>query len=181
MNEIMMYKKFIEDVARKTQRAFLDVRQGVIHKRLTDEQRAAMNSLPHDNITNEPENRLRKFPNDCCMDAAFVLAVIFTAISEQKGFKFGELLHIRCTPTPKTKTVMFDFHQWLRVDGFDVDITVEQLKTLQKANGGKVVFEPHPIIQSDDYIFEGGKAGIEEVYAEFANFVITNYLGRASK
>jgi hypothetical protein len=111
----MMYRNFIEDVARKTQRAFLDVRMGLVHKRLTDEQKAAINSLPHDNITKEPENRLRKFPNDCCMDAAFVLAVIFTAISEQKGFKFGELLHIRCTPTPKTKTVMFDFHQWLRV------------------------------------------------------------------
>jgi len=165
----------IEKIACLTQKAFIDIRNALISNTLTKEQKAAIDSLPHDRITKEAENRLRKFPNDCCMDSAMVLAIIFKAIAEQNNFEYGQLMHIRCRPTEKTKISMFDFHQWLRVEGFDVDIAFEQCKTVLKGNEGKIIFDTHPLIGSDDYIFEGGKADIEEPFAEFANFIIVNY------
>jgi hypothetical protein len=159
------------------------MRRNIIDNKLTGNQKAAMNTLPHDNITKEPINRLRKFPNDCCMDSAYVLAVIFTAMAEQGGFKFAELMHIRCRPTDKTKIVMFDVHQWLRIDGYDVDITFDQCKPILNGNRGKVIFEPHPLITSDDnYTYESANAAkIEEPFAGFANFVITEYLHKSKR
>lgn len=183
MNEMLVYQNFLEKVARSAQKVFLDVRSGILHKKLTEVQKAAIDTLPHDRITKEPVNRLRKFPNDCCMDSAFVLAVIFSAIAQQDGFEFAELKHIRCTPTPKTKVVMFDFHQWLRVDGFDIDITFDQCKTVLKGNKGKIIFEPHPLLKNDDsYEFGVANAAeIEEPFAGFANFIITEYLNKVKR
>jgi hypothetical protein len=174
------YRNFVEKVARSAQRAFIDVRRNIIDNKLTGNQKAAIESLPHDNITKEPINRLRKFPNDCCMDSGYVLAIIFTAMAQQNGFEFAELMHIRCRPTEKTKTVMFDFHQWLRIDGYDVDITFDQCRTVLKGNRGKIIFEPHPLLENDDsYEFETANAAeIAEPFAGFANFVITEYLHR---
>ena len=168
----------IESVARLVQKAYIDIRDALKNDTLTVEQKAAVDSLPHDAITKSARNRLKKFPNDCCMDAAIVLAIIFTSIAEQHDLKYGQLKHIRCRPTDKTKVKMFDFHQWLRIDGCDVDIAFEQCKTVLKNNEGKIVFETHPLIGSDDYTYEQANAGIEEPFAEFANFIIMNYFRR---
>ena len=170
-----MTSENIESIARLVQQAFLDIRRGLQNNTLSKEQEAAVATLPSDRITGIAKNRLKKYPNDCCMDAAIVLAIMFLAIAEQNGFQYGQLKHIRCRPTDKTKTKMFDFHQWLLVDGYHVDISFEQCKTVLKGNEGKIVFDIHPLINSDDYIFEGGNAVIEEPFAEFANFIITNY------
>ena len=168
----------IEGIARKVQKAFLDIQRNLKSNTLSKEQKSAVASLPFDNITKSARNRLRKFPNDCCMDASFVLAIVFAAFAEQNGFKYGRFEHIRCRPTDMTKVRMFDFHQWLRIDGYDVDITFEQCKTVLQGNSGKIVFEMHPIIGSDDFIYEHGDAGIEEPFAKFANFIITKYFKR---
>jgi len=72
MNETAQYRSFIEKVASSAQRAFIDVRRNIIDNKLTGKQKASMNTLPHDNITKELINRLRKYPNDCCMDSAYV-------------------------------------------------------------------------------------------------------------
>ena len=178
MMKSVLSREHIEDVARLVQKAFIDIRTNIKSNTLTKEQKAAIDSLPHDVITKAARNRLAKFPNDCCMDASNVLAVIFSAFAEQSGFNYGQLMHIRCRPTDKTKTVMFDFHQWLRIDGYDVDITFEQCKTVLKGNKGKVIFEAHPLIDSDDFIFEGAAAVVEEPFAPFANFIIENYFRR---
>jgi hypothetical protein len=177
MNPILNREE-TEGVARLVQKAFLDIRDNLNSGMLTGAQKAAVASLPLDNVTKKAENRLRKFPNECCMDASFVLAIIFTALAEQNGFKFGQLAHIRCRPTDKTKTALFDFHQWLCVDGFSVDIAFEQCKTVLKGNEGKIVFNVHPLIGSDNFIYEQADAVIEEPFAEFANFVIMNYFGK---
>ena len=79
------------------------------------------------------------------------------------------------TPSEKIKIKMFDFHQWLLVDGCHVDISFEQCKTVSKGNEGKIVFDAHPLIGSDDYIFEGGNAVMEEPFVVFSNFVMMNY------
>ena len=168
----------ITDVARLVQKAFVDIRTNLKNNNLTKAQKAAVASLPYDVITKEAHNRLAKFPNDCCMDASMILAVIFLAFAEQSGFRYGQLTHIRCRPTDKTKTVMFDFHQWLRIDGYDVDIAFEQCKTVLKGNRGKIVFDTHPLIGNDDFIYESANAVSEEPFAEFANFVIENYFRR---
>jgi len=181
LNDYALLRENIEKTARLVQAAFVDISKALTSGTLNKEQEAAVKSLPHDVKTKSAENRLKKFPNDCCMDSAMVLAIIFTAIAEQNGFEYGQLMHMRCRPTKKTKIVMFDFHQWLRVEGFDVDIAFEQCKTVLKGNEGKIIFNTHPLIGSDDYIFEGGKAGIEEPFAEFANFVIMNYLRPQNK
>ncbi len=103
---------------------------------------------------------------------------MFTAVAEGNGIEF-QLTHIRCTPTQKTKTVMFDFHQWLRVQGYDVDITFEQCKTVLKGNEGKVVFEVHPLILNDDhYTYQQATTIIEKPFADFANYIIKNYFKR---
>jgi hypothetical protein len=175
MDAVAQYAAHLEKIARIVQSGFVDMRKRIKTGRLSQDQKTAVNSLPHDEITKEATNRLSKFPNDCCMDAAHVLAIIFIAIAEQNGFKHEQLEHIRCKPMDKTKVKMFDFHQWLRIDGFDVDITFEQLKTFQKGNTGNIVFPIHPLIGSDDYIYESAKATIEEPFAIFANFIITNY------
>ena len=177
MTEKSILKPHIEGIACLVKKAFLDIKSSLNSATLSKKQREAVGSLPHDRITKGAENRLRKFPNDCCMDAAIVLAVIFSAIAEQNGINF-QLTHIRCRPTQKTKTVMFDFHQWLRVGGYDVDITFEQCKTVLKGNEDKVVFDIHPLIGSDDYAYEQATATIEEPFAEFANYIITNYFKR---
>lgn len=70
---------------------------------------------------------------------------------------------------------MFDFHQWVLVDGFNIDITFGQLKTVQKGNEGKILFDQYPLIGSDDYIFEAADVKMENPFAEFANFVIKEY------
>lgn len=176
MDEAVVYAAHLEKIARIVQEGFLDIRKRIKSGRLSQEHKTAITSLPHDAITKEAKNRLAKFPNDCCMDAAHVLAIIFIAFAEQNGFVHGQLEYIRATPTDKTQVKMFDFHQWLRVDGFDVDITFGQLKTVQKGNEGKIVFPLHPLIGSDDYVYAGAKAVIEEPFAVFANFIITNYL-----
>ena len=173
------YATHLEKIARIVQSGFLDIQKGLKTGKLTQEQKAAVDSFPHDAITKEAKNRLVKFPNDCCMDAAHVLAIIFIAISEQNGFEHDQLEHFRCTPTDKTKTKMFDFHQWLRIDGFDIDITFGQLKTIQKGNEEKIVFPIHPLIGSDDYVFASAKAGIDEPFAIFANLIITEYFQTA--
>ena len=170
-----------EKIARIVQAGFLDIQKELKADKLTQEQKAAVDSLPHDAITKEAKNRLMKFPNDCCMDAAHVLAIIFIAISEQNGFKHNQLEHFRCTPTGKTKTKMFDFHQWLRIDGFDIDITFGQLKTIQNGNEEKIVFPVHPLIGSDDYVFASAKAAIDEPFAIFTNFIITKYFHKLGK
>jgi hypothetical protein len=176
MDELALFRENIETVARLTQKAFLDIRKNLLNNTLSKEQKVAIASLPFDVITMSPENRLKKFPNDCCMDAANVLAIIFLGYAEQNGFEYGLIQQIRCRPTDKTKTRMFDFHQWLRVEGFHIDIAFEQCKTVLKGNEGKIVFDTHPLIGSDDYIFEGGNAVIEKPFAEFANFIIMNYI-----
>ena len=168
----------IENVARLAQKAFIDIRENLHSNALNAEQKAAIKSLPFDNITGAAENRLKKFPNDCCMDAANVLAVMFLAIAEQHGFEYRKIMQIRCRPTDKTKTVMFDFHQWLYIDGLNIDIAFEQCKTVLKGNESKIIFDTHPLVESDDYIFEGGDAVMEKPFVGFANFVITNYLRR---
>ena len=168
----------IESLASLVQKAFIDVCAALNNNTLSQEQREAIESLPFDNITKSADNRLKKFPNDCCMDASIVLAIIFTAIAEQNGFEYNQLMHIRCRPTAKTKTPMFDFHQWLRVDGYDVDIAFKQCKTVLQGNEGKVIFDTHPLIGSDDFSYERADAIIEEPFATFANFVISNYFGR---
>jgi hypothetical protein len=178
MDETTMYAAQLEQVARIVQEGFLDIRKRIKSGRSGQEHKEAINSLPHDAVTGNAKNRLAKFPNDCCMDAAFVLAIVFIAIAEQNNFGYGQLEHIRATPTDKTKVKMFDFHQWLRVDGFDVDITFGQLKPLQSGNERKLIFPLHPLIGSDDYVYAGAKASIEEPFAGFANFIITNYFNR---
>jgi hypothetical protein len=178
MRKSVLSRENISDVAHLVQKAFADIRTNLKSNTLSKEQKAAVDSLPHDAITKEARNRLAKFPNDCCMDASMVLAVIFLAFAEQNGFSYGQLMHIRCRPTDKTKTVMFDFHQWLRIDGYDVDIAFEQCKTVLKGNEGKFVFDTHPIIGSDDFTYENAKAVIEEPFAVFANFIIENYFKR---
>jgi len=179
VDNVEVYTAHLDKIARIVQESFLDIRKRIESGGLSQEHKTAIESLPHDVITKEAKNRLAKFPNDCCMDAAHVLAIIFIAIAEQSGFTHNQLEYIRATPTAKTKTKMFDFHQWLRVDGFDIDITFDQLKTVQKGNVGKIVFPIHPLIGSDDYIYAGAKAQIEEPFAVFANFLITNYLQKA--
>ena len=178
MNADDLFRENIDKIARLVQKAFIYIRGGINANTLNKEQKAAVNSLPLDAITGLPENRLKKFPNDCCMDASVVLAIIFTAVAEQSGFKYNQLMHIRCRPTDKTKTVMFDFHQWLRVEGYDVDIAFQQCRTVLKGNEGKVVFDTHPLIGSDDYTYEGANASIEEPFAVFANYIIMNYFRR---
>jgi len=165
----------IESVARLVQKAFIDIRRNLQSNTLNKAQKAAITSLPFDRVTGEPQNRLKKFPNDCCMDAANVLAIIFLAYAEQNRFQYRQLKQIRCLPTEKTKTWMFDFHQWLLVDGYHIDIAFEQCKTVLKGNEDRIVFSVHPLVGSDDYAFEGGGAVIEEPFAEFANFVIMSY------
>ncbi|MDL2287039.1 hypothetical protein LJB90_00525 [Eubacteriales bacterium OttesenSCG-928-G02] len=178
MRNSVLSRNDIENVARLAQKAFVDIRNALNNDTLSEEQGAAVDSLPQDIITKSARNRLKKFPNDCCADTSFVLAIIFTTIAEQHGFKYGQLKQIRCRPTDKTKMKMFDFHQWLRVDGYDVDIAFEQCKAVLKNNEGEIVFESHPLIGSDDYTYEQANAGIEEPFAEFANFIITNYFNR---
>ncbi|MCL1884634.1 MAG: hypothetical protein FWF81_12895 [Defluviitaleaceae bacterium] len=175
MDEVVQYAAYLEQIARKVQEGFIDMRNRIKSGRLSQDHKTAINSLPHDAITWEAKNRLAKFPNDCCMDASHVLAIIFIAFAEQQGLEYGQLQHIRAIPTDKTKMKMFDFHQWLRVDGFDVDITFGQLKTAQKGNEGKIVFPLHPLINSDDYVYTGAPANIDEPFAIFANFIIANY------
>ena len=181
MDETAIYAAHIEKIARIVQGGFLDMRKRIKTGKLTQEHKTAINSLPHDAITKEAINRLAKFPNDCCMDAAHVLAIIFIAIAEQNNFEHGQLDYIRATPTDKTRVKMFDFHQWLMVDGFAVDITFDQLKTVQNGNEGKIVFPVHPLIGSDDYTYGKAKATIEEPFAVFANFIITNYFKKQGK
>ena len=177
MTEAETQKNYFEGIARLVQTAFLEIRASLHSGTVSKELRKAIDSLPHDRITKEAGNRLRKFPNDCCADASAVLAVIFSAIAEQNGFEL-ELKHIRCYPTDKTKTVMFDYHQWLQVQGYAVDITFEQCKTVLKGNEGKVIFEVHPLIDSDDYKYGQATATIEEPWAEFANYIIMTYFKR---
>ena len=169
----------IESIARLVQKAFFDIRRNILNNNLSEEQEAAIASLPSDNITGAAHNRLKKFPNDCCMDASNVLAIIFIAIAEQNGFQYGQLKQIRCRPTDKTKTRMFDFHQWLLVNDLNVDITFGQCKAVLKGNEDKVVFDTHPLVGSDDYIFEGGNAVMEEPFAEFTNFIIKDYFKKS--
>jgi len=178
MDDTAVYATHIENIARIAHEGFLDIRKRIKSSRLSHEHKSAINSLPHDAITKEAMNRLTKFPNDCCMDASHVLAIIFIAFAEQKAFEHGQLEHIRATPTDKTKVKMFDFHQWLVVGGFAVDITFAQLKTVQKGNEGKIVFPVHPLIGSDDYTYGKAKAIIDEPFVTFANFIITNYFQR---
>ena len=178
MSYSFLSRSDIESISRLVQKAFLDIRTRIHKNTLSKEQRTAIASLPLDRITMSAKNRLKKFPNDCCMDASIVLAIIFTALAEQNGCEYRQLKHIRCRPTDKTVTTMFDFHQWLRIDEFDVDITFEQCKTVLKGNEGKVVFMLHPLIGSDDYIYESADAVIEEPFAEFANYIIANYFRR---
>jgi len=175
MDATVKYAEHIEKIARIVQDGFLDISKKIKSGKLTQEQKATANSLPHDAITGEAVNRLAKFPSDCCMDAAHVLAIIFIAIAEQSGNRHEQLEFIRCMPTENTKIKMFDFHQWLMVDGFHVDITFGQLKTVQKGNTRKIVFPVHPIIGSDDYIYASAKATSEDAFAVFANYIITNY------
>lgn len=170
-----MDKADIEKIARLVQKAFTDIQENLLNNTLSKEQEAAIASLPLDMITKSARNRLKKFPDDCCIDAAYVLAVIFIAISQQNGFQYGQLKQIRCHPTDKTMKKMFDKHQWLLIDGYNVDITFEQCKTVLKGNEGEIIFDTHPLVGSDDYSFASAKAVIEEPYAEFANFVIINY------
>ena len=172
----IQYRENIEQVARLAEKAFIDIRCGLQSGTINDAHKAAIASLPLDALTGKATNRLKKFPNDCCMDAANILAVIFLAFAEQNGFRYGQLQQIRCRPTDKTKNVMFDFHQWLLVDGYHIDITFEQCKTVLNGNEGKIVFDSHPLIGSDDYIFESGNAVMEEPFKVFANFVIENYI-----
>ena len=106
------------------------------------------------------------------MDATYVLGTIFTAFAEQNGFEYNQFEYIRYRPTGKTKTVMFDCHWWLRIEGYNVDITFEQCRTVQKGNAGEIVFDVHPLIDSDDYIYESTDAGGAEPFAEFTNFII---------
>ena len=171
-------KSKFEEIARLVQKAFLDIRRNLKTNTLSKKQQEAIRTLPHDTITKAAKNRLKKFPNDCCMDATFVLGTIFAAYADTQGLKYGQFEYIRCRPTEKTKTVMFDCHWWLRIEGYDIDITFRQLKTVQKGNEGKVIFEIHPLIDSDDYIYESGKAGTAEFHAEFTNFIIENYFNR---
>ena len=173
--ENQTYRDNIEKTARLVGQAFLDIRRSLQSNTTSEKQKEAIASLPLDSITGEAHNRLKKFPADCCMDAANVLAIIYLAFAEQNGFQYGQLKQIRCRPTDKTKIKMFDFHQWLLVDGYHVDITFEQCKTVLKSNEGKIIFENHPLIGSDDYIFEGGDAVMEEPFKVFANFVIGRY------
>jgi hypothetical protein len=168
----------IEGVARRVQQAFIDIRRDLQSKTQNEAQKDAIASLPHDKITGAAENRLKKFPNDCCMDASFVLANVLLIIAEQKSIKFGQLMHIRCRPTEKTKTVMFDFHQWLSVNGYNVDIAFEQCKTVLKGNEGKIIFDTHPLVESDDYTFEGITAEKFDPYMYFSSFVIEQYFHR---
>jgi len=170
-----MSKADIEKIARLVQQAFADIRENLHNNTLSKEQDAAIASLPLDVITKSARNRLKKFPDDCCIDAAYVLAVIFIAISRQNGFQYGQLKQLRCHPTDKTKEKMFDKHQWLLVDGYNVDITFEQCKAVLKGNEGEIIFETHPLVGSDGYSFASAEAVIEEPYTEFANFVIMNY------
>ena len=169
------YRDNIEKVARLVQMAFIEIRRSLQCGTLSEPQKTAIASLPLDAVTGAAENRLAKFPNDCCMDAANVLAVIFLAFAEQNGFRHGQIHQIRCRPTDKTKNVMFDFHQWLAIGGYHIDITFEQCKAVLKGNEGKVIFDTHPLIGSDDYIYESGNAVMEEPFKVFANFVIENY------
>ena len=173
---IAKYRDNLENISRSVQTAFLDIRRNLQDGTLNEPQKAAVGSLPLDTMTGEAVNRLKKFPNDCCMDAANVLAVVFLAFAEQNGFRYEQIKQIRCRPTDKTKSVMFDFHQWLLVDGCHIDIAFEQCKAVLKGNEGKIVFESHPLIGSDDYIFESGDAVMEEPFKRFANFVIENYI-----
>jgi hypothetical protein len=50
----------IEGVARRVQRAFLDIHRDLEKNSLTKEQRTAIASLPLDNITGNPKNRFKK-------------------------------------------------------------------------------------------------------------------------
>lgn len=173
-----MHRDDIESIACLVQKAFFDIQCNLQNNTLSKEQEAAVASLPLDKITGAAQNRLKKFPNNCCMDVANVLAIVFLAFAEQNRFQYGQLKQIRCRPTDKTKTKMFDFHQWLLVDRWNVDITFQQCKTVLNGNEDSIVFNTHPLVGSDDYIFEGGDAVIEEPFAEFANFIIINYFGR---
>lgn|GEM_PF-2048374 len=174
--EHQSYRDNIKKTAHLVQKAFADMKRGLQEGTLSEAQKTAADSLPFDSVTGNPRNRLKKYPNDCCMDAANVLATIYLAFAEQNGFQFGQLKQIRCRPTAKTKKKMFDFHQWLLVDGYHVDVAFEQCKTVLKGNEGKVVFDTHPLIGSDDYTFEGGDAVMEEPFKVFANFVIEHYV-----
>jgi hypothetical protein len=176
MDDIVLYRSKIEQVARCVQQAYLDLRRNLQSNTLSKAQKEAVASLPRDSQTGAAKNRLQKFPNDCCMDASIVLAIILLAIADGNAIQYQQFQHIRCRPTEKTKTVMFDFHQWLLIDGFNVDITFSQLKTVQKGNEGKIIFDQHPLIGSDDYIFESASAVTEAPFAVFANFVIDRYL-----
>jgi hypothetical protein len=176
MDNTDIYRTKLIDVARKVQKAYLDIRHNLHSNTMSKAQQAAITSLPLDSQTGAAENRLRKFPNDCCMDASIVLANILRAIADGSGIQYQQFKHIRCRPTEKTKTVMFDFHQWLLVDGFDIDITFSQLKTVQKGNEGEIVFNQHPLIGSDNYVYEAADAQIEDPFVEFANFIIEKYL-----
>jgi len=175
MDATEIYAAHIEKIARIVQDGFLDIRKRIKSGRLSQEQKTAVNSLPHDVITKEAKNRLAKFPNDCCMDAAHVLAIVFIAIAEQRELKHNQLEYIRAIPTDKTRVRMFDFHQGLQVDGFNVDITFGQLRTVQKGNAGRIVFPLHPLFGSDDYAYGIAKATIEDAYSVFANYIITTY------
>ena len=173
-----MNRNDIEAVARLVKKAFIEIRDSINANKVNDDMRTAISTLPMDNITGAAENRLKKFPNDCCMDASMVLAIIFIALAEQNGYIYNQIMHIRCLPTDKTKTLMFDFHQWLSVEGYNVDIAFEQCKTVLRGNEDKVVFDVHPLIGSDDYNYGRADAVIEEPFAEFANYIITNYFRR---
>jgi len=175
MNELDVFRDKIEQTARRVQKAFLDINRNIKTNTLSKKQQEAIRTLPHDNITKAAKNRLRKFPNDCCMDATFVLGAILIAIAETNGFEYGQIQYICCRPTENTKTVMFDCHWWLRIEGFDVDITFGQCRTVQKGNEGKVIFDTHPLIDSDDYAYEIAEAKIAEPFARFTNFIIENY------
>ena len=174
MDSYELYRSKIEGVARSVQTAYLDIRRDTQSNTLSKGQA----SLPRDAQTGLAINRLKKFPNDCCMDASIVLAIILIAIADTNNIEYRQFQRIRCRPTEKTKTVMFDFHQWLLVDGFNIDLTFSQLRTVQKGSEDKIVFEQHPIIGSDDYTYEAEPAKMEAPFVEFANFVIEHYLRR---
>lgn len=76
MTNIELYRKKLEEIARKVQKAYLDIQLNLQNNTLNKSQQAAIKSLPHDVQTGAAKNRIIKFPNDCCMDASVVLAII---------------------------------------------------------------------------------------------------------
>jgi hypothetical protein len=159
MNYIRLSPRQIDNIAQTVYRVFADIRRGLDDYTLPDEDLAAIDSLksgtgqrrsPVDGsvvgfIDMSPCKRLARFPEACCADAVATLGIIYTmACVDPESI-------VEITAEPKRENPNINFHKWLTVDGYAVDITLGQFHPLGDELDGTVVFMEHPLEKHPEY------------------------------